>query len=72
MNVTLSPDILERIENEVSAGQYHDRNELIEDALRHFLDRRKRDGSRAEALRRLAQAVDDAGLYERVLLPDCE
>ena len=40
--------------------------------LQDFLDRRQRDESRAQALRRVAQAVDDAGLYERVLLPDRE
>ncbi|MGA2741258.1 MAG: hypothetical protein ABSG65_27940 [Bryobacteraceae bacterium] len=72
MNVILSPDIEERIENEVSAGRYPDRNRLIEDALRDFLDRRQRDENRVQALRRVAQAVDDAGLYERVLLPDRE
>jgi Arc/MetJ-type ribon-helix-helix transcriptional regulator len=72
MNVTLSPAIEERIDKEVSAGRYRDRNQLIEDALQHFLDRRQRDESRAQALRRVAQAVDDAGLYERVLLPDLE
>ena len=72
MNMILSPDIEERIESEVSAGRYPDRNQLIEDALRHFLDRLQRDENRAQALRRVAQAVDDAGLYERVLLPDRE
>ena len=36
MNVILSPAIEERIEREVSAGRYRDRNQLIEDALQHF------------------------------------
>ncbi|MGA3043250.1 MAG: hypothetical protein ABSF54_20925 [Bryobacteraceae bacterium] len=72
MNVILSPAIEERIEREVATGRYPDRNQLIEDALRDFLDRRQRDESRVQALRRIAQAVDDAGLYERVLLPDRE
>jgi len=72
MNVILSPAIEARIESEVSAGRYRDRNQLIEDALRDFLDRLQRGESRAQALRRVAQAVDDAGLYERILLPDRE
>jgi Arc/MetJ-type ribon-helix-helix transcriptional regulator len=72
MNVILSPTLEERIEREVSAGRYPDRNRLIEDALQQFLDRRQREESRVQALRRVAQAVDDAGLYERVLPPDHE
>jgi hypothetical protein len=56
----------------VSAGRYRDPKQLIEDALRGFLDRRQRDKDRVQALRRVAQAVADAGLYERVLLPDRE
>jgi Arc/MetJ-type ribon-helix-helix transcriptional regulator len=72
MNVILSPAIAERIEKEVSAGHYRDRNQLVEDALRDFLDRRQRGESRVQALRHIAQAVDNAGLYERVLLPDRE
>jgi Arc/MetJ-type ribon-helix-helix transcriptional regulator len=72
MNGILSPAIEARIEREVSAGRYRDRNQLVEDALQDFLDRRQRDESRVQALRRIAQAVDHAGLYERVLLPDRE
>jgi Arc/MetJ-type ribon-helix-helix transcriptional regulator len=68
MNVILSPTIEERIEKEVSAGRYHDRNQLIEDALRDFLDRRQRGESRVQALRRVPQAVDDAGFTSDTLL----
>jgi len=70
MNVILSAGIEERINRELAGGRYRDRNQLIEDALQDFFDRRQRDESRVQALRRIAQAVDDAGLYERALLPD--
>ena len=72
MNVILSPDIEERIKNEVSAGRYRDGNQLIEDALRHFLDWLRREEGRVQALRRVAQAVDEANLYRCVLMPDRE
>jgi Arc/MetJ-type ribon-helix-helix transcriptional regulator len=72
MNVILPPTLEERIDRDVSVGRYRDRNQLVEDALRQFLDRRQREESRVRALRRIAQAVDDAGLYERVLPPDRE
>ena len=45
------------------------RDELIEQAVRHFFDERQRAGQRLDSLRRIGQAVDDAGLYERVLIP---
>ena len=44
-------------------------DELIEPAVRHFLDERRRAQRRLDALRRIGRAVDEAGLYERVLIP---
>jgi hypothetical protein len=41
--------------------------QFVETAVVYFLDQRQHSQERLEALRRLGQAVDDAGLYERVL-----
>ena len=72
MNVTLPADLERRVENELASGQYRDLNQLIEDAVRHFLEERHRGQRRLDALRRIGQVVDDSGLYERVLAPDQE
>jgi len=45
---------------------------LIEQAVRHFFDARQRGQQRLDALRRIGQAVGEAGLYERVLIPSQE
>ena len=58
--------------NSLASGRYRSPDELIEQAVRHFLDDRQRGQRRLDALRRIGQAVDQAGLYERVLLPSQE
>lgn len=70
MEVTLSADLRKQVEQELASGQYQSRDELIEQAVRHFLDERQRGQRRLEALRRIGKAVDQAGLYERILIPD--
>ena len=70
MQVTLPADLRKQIEQELASGRYHSRDELIEQAVRHFLDEHQRGQRRLDALRRISQAVDQAGLYERVLVPD--
>ena len=70
MEVTLPADLRKRVEQELASGRYQSRDELIEQAVRHFLDERQRGQRRLDALRRIGQAVDQAGLYERVLIPD--
>jgi Arc/MetJ-type ribon-helix-helix transcriptional regulator len=72
MNVNLSPEIEKRVEGELAAGQYRDANQFVETAVEYFLDRRQRSQHRLQALRRVGQAVDDAGLYDRVLVPSQE
>ena len=72
MEVTLPADLRNQVEQELASGQYRSRDELIEQAVRHFLDERQRGQRRLDALRRIGQAVDQAGLYERGLLPDQE
>ena len=70
MEVTLSADLRKQVQQELAAGLFRSADELIEQAVRHFLDERQRGQRRLDALRRIGQAVDQAGLYERVLIPD--
>ena len=72
MDVTLPADLTKQIEQELASGHYQGPDELIEQAVRHFLDERQRAHRRLDALRRIGRAVDEAGLYERVLIPDRE
>jgi len=69
MVVKLPADLNKQVEQEIASGRYQTPDELIEQAVRHFLDERQRGQRRLEALQRIGQAVDQAGLYERVLLP---
>lgn len=72
MNVSLSADLEKRVQEELASGRYQDPDQLIEDAVRHFLEQRQRGQRRLDALRRVGQAVDQAGLYEQVLVPGRE
>jgi Arc/MetJ-type ribon-helix-helix transcriptional regulator len=72
MNVSLAPEIEKRVNDELVAGQYRDVNQFVEAAVQYFLDQRHRSQQRLQALRRIGQAVDDAGLYERTLVPTQE
>jgi hypothetical protein len=47
-------------------------DQFVEMAVQYFFDQRQRSEHRLDALRRIGQAVDQAGLYERVLVPDQE
>ena len=72
MDVTLPADLRNQVEQELASGRYRSRDELIEQAVRQFFDDRQRGQQRLDALRRIGQAVDQAGLYERVLIPTQE
>jgi Arc/MetJ-type ribon-helix-helix transcriptional regulator len=72
MEVTLPADLRKQVEQELASGRYHGSDELIEQAVRYFFDERQRGQRRLDALRRIGQAVDQAGLYERVLVPGQE
>jgi len=72
MEVTLPADLRKQVEQELASGRYRGPDELIEQAVRHFFDERQRGQRRLDALRRIGQAVDQAGLYERVLVPGQE
>lgn len=69
MNVTLPADLSKQVEQEIASGRYQTPGELIEQAVRQFLGERQRGQRRLDALRTIGQAVDQAGLYERVLVP---
>jgi Arc/MetJ-type ribon-helix-helix transcriptional regulator len=70
MEVTLPADLRKQVEQELASGRYRSSNELIEQAVRSFFDELHRGQRRLDALRRIGQAVDQAGLYERTLAPD--
>ncbi len=70
MAVTLSAELRAQVDQELASGHYQGTDDLIGQAIRHFLDERQRGQRRLDALRRIGQAVDQAGLYERVLIPD--
>ena len=72
MEVTLPADLRKQVEQEHASGRYQSRDELIEQAVRHFLDERQRGQRRLDALRRIGRSVEQGGLYERVLIPDQE
>ena len=68
MNFTLPPEAKKRVEEELAIGRYQDANRLIEDVVQYFLDRQQVGQCRLDALRRMGQAVDEAGFYERTLM----
>ena len=72
MDVTLPADLTKQVEQELANGNCRTRDELIEQAVRHLFEERQRGQQRLDALRRIGQAVDPAGLYERVLIPSPE
>lgn len=69
MDVTLPADLRTQMDEELASGRYQSTYEPIERAVRRFLDERQRGQQRLDALRGIGQAVDQAGLYERVLIP---
>ncbi len=72
MEVSLPADLRNQVEQELASGRYRSRDEVIEQAVRQFFDERQRGQQRLDALRRIGEAVDHAGLYDRVLLPGQE
>ena len=72
MNVSLPSDLTKKVQQEVAAGRYPSTNALIELAVRRLLREKDCGADLLEALRRIGNAVDQAGLYERVCLPDSQ
>jgi len=72
MEITPPADLRRQVEQELTSGRYENSDQLIEEAVRYFFDERERGQRRLDALRRIGQAVDEAGLYERALVPGRE
>ncbi len=72
MNVTLPADLKEQVEQELASGRYRSEEELFEHAVRSLLDEQRRSDRRLAALRRIGNAVDQAGLYGQILVPPQE
>jgi Arc/MetJ-type ribon-helix-helix transcriptional regulator len=70
MEVTLPADLTGELQQRVAAGQYESADALISQAIRQLFDAERRGQARLNALRRVGKAVDEAGLYDRALLPD--
>jgi len=69
MEVTLPADLKNQVDQEIAAGHFNSSDELIERAVRLLLAEEQRAAARIEALRSIGDAVDRAGLYERVFIP---
>ncbi len=69
MEVTLPADLKNQVDQEIAAGHFNSPDELIERAVRLFLVEEQRAAARIAALRSIGDAVDRAGLYERVYIP---
>jgi Arc/MetJ-type ribon-helix-helix transcriptional regulator len=64
--------LAKQAEQELVSGHYRSRDELIEQAVRHLFNERQRGQQRLDALRRIGEAVGQAGVYESVLIPGQE
>ena len=69
MDVTLSANLKKQVERELASGRFESLSQLVEEAVRSFFEQRQPGQRRLDALRRIGQAVDQAGLYERLLVP---
>lgn len=69
MDAALPADLKKQAGQELASGRNRSPDALIEEAVRRFLDDGQRAQRRLDALRRLGQAADQAGLYERALVP---
>ena len=69
MEITLPADLSSQVERELVSGRLRSTDELIEAAVRQYLDEQRRAVGRRESLRSIGDAVEQAGLYERVIVP---
>ncbi len=69
MEIRLPADLNDQVAAELASGRYRNSEQLIEEAVRKFFEERRRSELRVDALRRLGQAVDEAGLYNRTYIP---
>ena len=71
MTLSLSPELEERVESEIAMGDFQTSDQLIEEAVQFFLEKR-RSMRRRQAQRELGDAVEAAGLYDQVYIPSDE
>lgn len=64
MTIELSPKVASLLEQVLSKGGYGDADEVLERALTEFLEQGEVGRHQLESIRRMAQAADDAGLYD--------
>lgn len=69
MEISLPEHLTIQIQQQITSGRYCTVDELMAEAVSLLLDQQARSQRRIESLRRIGQMVDDAGLYERVLIP---
>ena len=69
MEETLPADLTKQVVQELANGHFRSGDELVEQAVRQFFDERLCGQQRLDALRRIGQAVDQAGMYEQLLIP---
>jgi len=68
MTLSLPPELEHRVEEEIASGEFQSSDQLIEEAIRSFLDFRQARLNR-ESWDKLTQRVIDAGLYDKVYVP---
>jgi Arc/MetJ-type ribon-helix-helix transcriptional regulator len=66
MDVTLPTDLTKQVEQELASGRYRSRDELIEQAVRHFFDERQRGQQRSMRSVELARR-----LIKRACMSEC-
>ncbi len=72
MEISLPEHLSIQIEQQIATGRYRTADELMEEAVSLLLDQQASANRRIESWRRIGKMVDDAGLYDKVLLPDDE
>ncbi len=69
MKILLSDHLSRQVEQQIGVGGYRTADELVEEAVSRLLDQHAEAQKRIESLDRIVKMVDEAGLYERVLVP---
>ena len=63
MTLSLTPELEQRVEQEIASGEFQNSNQLIEEAVSEFLQKRQ-SLRRRKALDNIASAVHAAGLRD--------
>ena len=68
MEVTLPANLKNQVDQEIAAGHFNSSDEPMERAVQLLLAQEQRAAARIEAPQSISDAVDRAGLYERVYI----